>query len=199
MKTKLLLLFIALSYSYLTSAQEVKIEKASLDTKPKTNPMHGNGFNYISFGAEIGPTLSGSRQIYPLHLALPVKIYLGRQKKGKFIVRTGIHYLPAPSERLSPVIKRAFLTNIPLAIGYRKNLQNWYIEGSLGAVLNSGTIVLNDASRKNHTDTYREINYGLEVGRQIGDFDIGLAAYNTGPIPINLVYMGFKTSYRIKW
>lgn len=161
--------------------------------------MHGNGFNYISFGAEIGPTLSGSKQNYPLHLALPVKIYLGRQKKGRFIIRTGLHYFPAPSERLSPDIKRVFLTNLPLAIGYRKNLQNWYIEGTLGAALNSGTIVLKDPSIDNQTTTYREINYGLEVGRQIGDFDVGVAVYNTGPIPFHIMYAGVKTSYRIKW
>ena len=86
-----------------------------------------------------------------------------------------------------------------MAIGYRKNIQNWYIEGSLGAALNMGTVVFNDSSIESWTVTYREINYGLEIGRQIGDWDVGLAAYNTGPIPFNIVYMGIKTSYRVKW
>lgn len=199
MKTKLLMLFIALCYSNLATAQEEKSEKASLETKQKTNPMHGNGFNYISFGFEIGPTLSGSSQTYPIHLALPIKVYLGRQKKGRFLIRTGLHYFPAPSERLSPDVKSAYLSIIPLAIGYRKNIQNWYIEGSLGAALNMGTVVFNDSSIESWKVTYREINYGLEVGRQIGDWDVGVVAYNTGPIPANIVYMGIKTSYRVKW
>ena len=199
MKTKLLLLFIALCYSNLATAQEEKSEKASLETKQKTNPMHGNGFNYISFGAEVGPMLSDSKQFYPLHLALPVKVYLGRQKKGRFMVRTGLHYFPTPSERLTPGVQRAYLTFIPLAVGYRKNIHNWYVEGSLGAALTSGVIAFTDPNFSNSKVTYREINYGVEIGRQIGDWDVGLAAYNTGPIPLNIVYMGVKTSYRIKW
>ena len=199
MKTKILLLCIALSYSYLATAQEEKSEKASLETKQKTNPMHGNGFNYISFGAEVGPTLSLTKLTLPLHFALPVKVYLGRQKKGRFIIRTGIHYFPSPTINRSVDVESFYKTIIPLAIGYRKNIQNWYIEGSVGAAVNTNTTVFKDRSINNWTVTYREINYGLEVGRQIGDWDVGLAAYNTGPIPFNIVYTGVKASYRIKW
>lgn len=199
MKTKLLLLFIALCYSYLATAQEEKIEKPSLETKSKTNPMHGNGFNYISFGAEVGPTLSLTKLTIPVHFALPVKVYLGRQKKGRFIIRTGIHYFPSPTINRSVDVKSFYKTIIPLAIGYRKNIQNWYIEGSVGAAVNTNTTIFKDQSRENVTGTFREINYGLEVGRQIGDWDVGVAVYNTGPIPFHIMYAGVKTSYRIKW
>lgn len=197
MKTKLLLLFIALCYSYLATAQEEKIEKPSLETKQKTNPMQGNGFNYISFGAEIGPTLNRHSNL--VHIALPVKVYLGRQKKGRFLIRTGIHYFFSTSPSIFIDVDRSYQTIIPIAIGYRKNLKNWYIEGSLGAAINTSTTVFKDRSIENWTSTYREINYGLEVGRQLGNFDVGVAVYNTGPIPFNSVYMGIKTSYRIKW
>lgn len=197
MKTKLLLLFIALSYSYLVLAQEEKTEKPSLETKQKTNSMQRNGFNYISFGAELGPTLN--RHSNRVHIALPVKVYLGRQKKGRFMIRTGIHYFFSTSPNIFIDVERSYQTIIPLAIGYRKNLQNWYIEGSLGAAINTSTVEFKDSSIDNWVVTFREINYGLEVGKQIGDWDVGLAAYNTGPIPFNIVYMGIKTSYRIKW
>lgn len=197
MKTKLLLLFIALCYSYLATAQEEKIEKSSLVTRAKTNPMHGSGFNYISFGAEIGPTLNRHSNL--VHIALPVKVYLGRQKKGRFLIRTGIHYFFSTSPSIFIDVDRSYQTIIPIAIGYRKNIQNWYIEGSVGAALNTSTVVFKDSSIDNWVVTFREINYGLEVGKQIGDWDVGLAVYNTGPIPFHIMYAGIKTSYRIKW
>ena len=190
-------MIIALCYSNLAIAQEEKSEKASLETKQKTNPMHGNGFNYISFGAEIGPTLNSESTL--VHFALPIKAYLGRKKKGRFMIRTGIHYFQPTSPSRFVDVERSYITIIPLAIGYRKNIQNWYVEGSLGAAVNTSTTVFKDRSIDNWTVTYREINYGLELGRQIGDWDVGLVAYNTGPIPFNIVYMGIKTSYRIKW
>lgn len=197
MKTKLILLFIALSYSYIANAQEVNSKKAGLETRERTNSMHGNGFNYISFGAEIGPTLNGQSTL--VHLALPIKVYLGRQKKGRFIIRTGIHYFQPTSPSRFLDVERSYITIIPLAIGYRKNIQNWYIEGSLGAALNTSTVVFKDSFIDNWVVTFREINYGLEVGRQLGDWDVGVAVYNTGPIPFHIMYAGIKTSYRIKW
>ena len=96
-------------------------------------------------------------------------------------------------------VKRSYITIVPLAIGYRKNFNGWYAEGSVGAALNLGTTVFTDSSIENWKATYREINYGIEVGKQIGDFDIGLAVYNTGPIPYHILYAGIKGSYRIKW
>lgn len=174
-------------------------EKTISVSKYKTNPMHGNGLNYVSFGLEIGPTLSRSSQVYPLHFALPVKVYLGRQKKGRFLVRTGFHYFPSTKESSWADVKRSYITIIPLAIGYRKNFNDWYVEGSVGAALNKGTTVFKDSSIENWSLTYQEINYGIEVGKQIGDFDIGLAVYNTGPIPFHILYAGIKGSYRIKW
>ncbi|MCH6199352.1 hypothetical protein MMU07_07175 [Aquiflexum sp. LQ15W] len=199
MKTKTLLMFIALSYSFLATAQEENFDNEYSETKKKANPMHANGFNYISFGAEVGPTLNRAGQSYPIHFALPTKVYLGRQKKGRFIIRTGLHYFPSNFPDRFVDVKRSYTTIIPLAVGYRKNIQKWYIEGSLGAALNTSTTVFKDSSIENWTVTYREINYGLEVGKQIGDFDVGVAVYNTGPIPFHILYAGVKTSYRIRW
>ncbi|MCH7414255.1 hypothetical protein MM213_12205 [Belliella sp. R4-6] len=199
MKTKTILFLIALSCSFIASAKDGDTEKTISVSKYKTNPMHGNGLNYVSFGLEIGPTLNRSNQTYPLHFALPVKVYLGRQKNGRFLVRTGFHYFPSIKESMWVDVKRSYITIVPLAIGYRKNFNGWYAEGSVGAALNTGTTVFNDSSIENWSVTYREINYGIEVGKQIGDFDIGLAVYNTGPIPYHILYAGIKGSYRIKW
>jgi hypothetical protein len=190
---------IALSYGFMATAQEENSKKAGSETKNKVNPMQANGFNYISFGAEVGPTLNRSGQSYPIHFALPLKVYLGRQKKGRFIIRTGLHYFPSNFPDQFVDVQRSYITIIPVAIGYRKNIQKWYIEGSLGAALNTSITVFKDPSIESWTVTYREINYGLEVGKQIGDFDVGLALYNTGPIPFHILYAGVKTSYRIKW
>jgi hypothetical protein len=110
--------------------------------------------------------LSDSKQFYPLHLAIPVKAYFGRQKKGRLLVRTGIHYFPTPSERLTPGVQNAYLTFVPRGFGYRKNIQNWYIEGSFGAALTSGVVVFTDPNLSSSKVTNQEIYYGLEVGRQ---------------------------------
>ncbi|MGY6742052.1 MAG: hypothetical protein ACXIUQ_04880 [Cecembia sp.] len=75
MKTKTLLMVIALSYSYIATAQEGNSKKASLETKLNTNPIHADGFNYFSFGAEVGPMLNRAGQSYPIHFSLPVKVY----------------------------------------------------------------------------------------------------------------------------
>jgi hypothetical protein len=199
MEIKILIFIAALSFCFSASATDKYTEKTISASKDKTNPIHASGFNYISFGAEVGPTLNRAGQTYPIHFAIPVKVYLGREKKGRFIVRTGLHYFPSNFPDKFVDVKRSYKTIIPLAIGYRKNIQNWYIEGSLGAALNTSTTDFKDPSIESWKVTYREINYGLEVGRQIGDFDIGLAVYNTGPIPFNMLYAGFKGSYRIKW
>jgi hypothetical protein len=154
MKTKItiIVLFLALCSCLLATAQEKKDRYELLENKQKTNPMHGNGLNYISFGAEIGPTLN--RHSNRVHIALPVKVYLGRQKKGRFMIRTGIHYFFSTSPSIFLDVDRSYQTIIPLAIGYRKNIQNWYIEGSVGAAVNTNTTVFKDRSINNWTVTY---------------------------------------------
>ncbi len=199
MKIKILILLIAFGYSFTALAKDEDSEKTISESKDKTNPLHANGFNYISLGLEIGTTLNWFASGYPVHYGLPFKIYLGRQKKGRFILRSGIHYFPIPSKNFPPNIRNINTTIIPLAIGYRGNIHNWYIEGSAGAAANMFTRKYSDSGVSPSKITYWEINYGIEVGRQLGDFDIGLAVYNTGPIPFNMLYTGFKGSYRIKW
>ncbi|MCH7401187.1 hypothetical protein ACFOUP_01210 [Belliella kenyensis] len=196
MKTKIILISMAVSLCLAASGQSAYAEK---EIAKSSNPLYKNGLNYVSFGAEIGPTLNRFNSSYPVHFGLPVKVYLGRQKVGRFIIRTGYHHFPVPSDRLDASQKRAYNQIIPLAIGYRRNIRDWYIEGSLGAAINQSTSVYNDPAQENWVVSYREINYGLEIGRQIGDFDIGLVVYNTGPIPYHILFSGIKTSYRIKW
>jgi hypothetical protein len=193
MNTKTLLLLVAMSLSFLAYANDENPELIKKDT------LNSKGFNYVSFGLGLGPTLNYYSSEYPVHYGLPVKVYLGRKKKGRFIIRTGIHYFPLPTKELFPGMRSIRTTIIPLAFGYRKNIKNWYVEGSLGAALNSYSQKFNDQINSDYRINLIEINYGLEVGRQIGDFDLGLAVYNTGPIPFNMLYAGIKGSYRIKW
>ena len=54
-KIKILLIVIDLSYGFMATAQEENFDNEYSETKKKANPMHANGFNYISFGAEVGP------------------------------------------------------------------------------------------------------------------------------------------------
>lgn len=199
MKNKILIFIVALSFCYCASANDKDAEKTISASKDKTNLLHANGFNYVSLGLEIGTTLNWFANGYPVHYGLPFKLYLGRRKKGRFIIRSGIHYFPIPSNDLSPNIRNINTTIIPMAIGYRGNIHNWYIEGSAGAAANMFTRNYTDSGISPTKITYREINYGLEVGRQIGDLDLGIVIYNTGPIPYNMLYAGFKGSYRIKW
>lgn len=168
-------------------------------TRQTRNPLEKNGLNYLGLGLEIGPTLNQLSQGTPIHFGLPLKVYLGRQKKGRFIVRTGLHYFPAHQRSLLPEIKGAYYQIIPLAIGYRRNIQNWYIEGSIGGASTRFRRVYTDTNMAPTKISYREINYGLEVGRQLGELDIGIDVYNTGPIPFNMLYAAIKTSYRLNW
>jgi hypothetical protein len=193
MKTKLIKFTIAAAIVMLAS---LDVAAQSLGKK---NPMANNGLNYISLGLEIGPTLNQYSSSTPVHFGLPLKVYLGRQKKGRFIIRTGLHYFPVPERDLLPNLKSVQYLIIPLDIGYRRNIQDWYIEGSLGAASTRFRRVYTDTALSPTRINYREINYGIEVGRQIGDLDVGITVYNTGPIPLNILYAGIKTSYRLKW
>lgn len=199
MKTSILLIGMALNYSFIAFANNEGSEKKVPGSDYKSNPFHANGSNYLSFGLEIGLTLNNSSLGYSMHYGLPVKVYFGNQKKGRFILRTGVHYFPVPFNKLEPSVNSINKTIIPLAGGYRQNIQDWYVEGSLGISASMSSVKFADPDLSPSKSSFREINYGLEVGRQLGNFDIGLAVYNTGPIPFNMVFAGFKGSYRIKW
>jgi len=199
MKIKILITIISLCYCFSAFGNDEVNDKEKHSITDNVNPLAANGFNYISLGLEIGPTLNRARSFYPVHYGLPVKVYLGRKKQGRLILRTGIHYFPAPSLRNFNGVKRAFQTIIPLGIGYRRNFDDWYVEGSVGAALTTEANIYQDPSLSKSQIVFREINYGIEIGKQLGDFDVGLAVYNTGPIPFHILYAGVKTSYRIKW
>ena len=60
MNTKTILFFVALSCIFIASAKGGDTEKTISVSKYKTNPMHGNVLNYVSFGLKIGHTLNRS-------------------------------------------------------------------------------------------------------------------------------------------
>jgi|GEM_PF-1447578 len=199
MKIKLLITLISLSYCLSAYGNDETDDKEKNRMAGNANPLAANGFNYVSLGLEIGSPLNRIRSFYPVHFSLPVKVYLGRKKQGRLIFRGGIHYFPAPSLRNFNGVKRAYQTIIPLAIGYRRNFDDWYVEGSAGPALTTSTSIFQDPSLSNSRTVFREINYGIEIGKQLGDIDVGVAIYNTGPIPFHILFAGVKTSYRIKW
>ncbi|MBY5949420.1 hypothetical protein KUV23_00465 [Algoriphagus marincola] len=191
MNTKLCILAL---FGFLTIGNQLYAQRSKTG-----NPLEKNGLNYIGLGLEVGPTLNQYSRSTPIHFGLPVKVYLGRQKKGRFIMRTGLHFFPSPKRNLVPEVRSAHYLIIPLAIGYRRNIQDWYIEGSIGAASTQFRRFYTDDAFSPTKINYREINYGLEVGKQLDNLDVGIAAYNTGPFPLNILCLGIKASYRLKW
>lgn len=155
--------------------------------------------NYLSVGLEAGPVLKRYNSSFPYHFGLPIKAYFGRNMKGSILLRTGVHYFHRQGSDFFLDVKSSSSTIVPLAIGYRKNLKDWYLEGSLGIASRSYTYRYHDTSLGKEVNRYWEINYGLEIGRQWENINVSLAVYNTGPIPYNLLYAGLQTSYRFKW
>jgi hypothetical protein len=130
---------------------------------------------------------------------VPVKAYLGTGQHGQWMLRTGGHLFPLPSRNLHESSRRINRYIVPLAIGYRRNLDNWYAEGSLGIGWNSLVNVPTDAAFQRQTWTSREINYGLEFGYQLESFDLGVSLNNNGPIPHNTLFLGLRAMYKVGW
>lgn len=111
------------------------------------------------------------------------------------MLRSGIHSFHASN--LYEAWESINMYMIPVALGYRQNFNKFYIEPSIGAARSMHTHVL-----ANPRETYRssetEIHYGLEFGYQIKRFDIGFSVNNTGPIPYNLFFSGFKALYKFE-
>ncbi|MBT0811857.1 hypothetical protein KIH41_11270 [Litoribacter ruber] len=155
------------------------------------------GNSHIAIGLEAGPSLGFGSEDFPYQLGIPVKAYLGTGQHGQWMFRTGGHLFPVSSQNLHESIRRAYRYIVPIALGYRYNLENWYAEGSLGVGLNTFVQVPTDAQFQRQSWINRELNYGLELGCQMERFDLGVSLNNNGPIPHNTMFLGLKAMYKI--
>jgi len=159
------------------------------------------GNNQIAIGAEVGPVLTDRYHGYQFGVGLPIKAYLGTGNHGQLMFRSGIHYLWVPSRDLFEPTQSVEAYLVPFALGYRRNFNNWYAEGSAGMAWEKS---ITDTGNSNvGTVTFSEypLNYGIEVGYQLQKFDLGLSVQNN---TINhhhglmhTVLVGFKTMYKI--
>jgi len=156
------------------------------------------GKNEIAIGAEIGPVLDDF--IFSYQYGLPVKAYFGVGTNGQLMLRSGIHSFHVSN--LYEAWESINMYMIPVALGYRQNLNKFYIEPSIGAARSMRTQV-----RANPRETYKrnenEIHYGLEFGYQINRIDLGASINNTGHPPVgprsdSRIFFGFKALYRLQ-
>jgi hypothetical protein len=159
--------------------------------------MAQTGNNHIAVGLEAGPSLGFGSEDFPYQLGIPVKAYLATGQHGQWMFRTGGHLFPVSSQNLHESVRRAYQYIVPLALGYRYNLDRWYAEGSLGLGLNTFVQVPTDAQFQRQAWTQRELNYGLELGYQMERFDLGVSLNNNGPIPHNIMFLGLRGMYKI--
>ncbi|MBS9524985.1 hypothetical protein KI659_13275 [Litoribacter alkaliphilus] len=157
--------------------------------------------NQLAIGAELGPVITDRFHGYEFQVGLPVKVYYGIGNHSQLLLRTGIHHLWVPSESLyEPTISvTAYL--VPLAVGYRRSLRNFYAEGSIGVAYEKSRAEFeNPYSVSAQGDSY-PLNYGIEVGYQLHRFDFGFSLQNNtinhhhGFIHTGMV--GLKAMYKI--
>ena len=162
------------------------------------NPLIAQqGNNHFAIGLEAGPSLGFGSEEFPYQLGIPVKVYLGTGQYGQWMFRTGGHLFPVSSQNLHESIRRAYRYIVPLALGYRRNLGDWYAEGSLGVGFNTFVQVPTDAQFQRQAWTSRDLNYGIEFGYQIERFDLGVSLNNNGPVPFNTLFVGLRGMYKI--
>jgi len=157
------------------------------------------GRNEIAIGFEIGPAIQGWSG-YSYQLGLPLKAYYGVGTNGQIMLRTGIHSFvnPNPFETWESIN----MYMIPVALGYRQNLNRFYIEPSIGAARSMQVHVLADP-RETVRSSKTEIHYGLEFGYKINRIDLGASINNTGHPPVgsgsdSQIFFGFKALYRLQ-
>jgi hypothetical protein len=156
------------------------------------------GKNEIAIGAEIGPVIDDFTFSY--QYGLPVKAYLGIGTSGQLMLRSGIHSFQVSN--LFEAWESINMYMIPVALGYRQNLNKFYIEPSIGAARSMHTHVLANP-RETYRSSENEIHYGLEFGYQINRIDLGASINNTGHPPVgsksdSQIFFGFKALYRLQ-
>lgn len=157
------------------------------------------GNSHISIGIEVGPSLNWQAADFPIQIGIPFKAYLGTGKNGQMMLRTGWHHFPNLARQIDPDVESLTRTAVPVALGYRHNIKKWYIEGSFGVAYDVILIRYKDSLKEPEGLVSMEPHYGLELGRRYNNIDIGLAIYNHGNIPFNIVFLGFKSVYKIRW
>lgn len=162
-----------------------------------TNVLAQRGNNHISVGVEAGPAINWQRSGFPFQLGVPVKAYLGTGNKGQLMLRSGWHHFPNLSRQIDIDIESLTRTAVPFAFGYRHNYGDWYLEGSLGLAYDAIITTYKDPFIGREGDITLELHQGIEFGKRFSRYDIGMSIYNQGNAPFNILFVGFKSMYRI--
>jgi len=159
------------------------------------------GNNQIAIGAELGPVVSNAFLNYEYQIGLPVKAYLGTGTHGQWMFRSGIHHLWFPSQNLLEPLQGQTAYVVPLAFGYRRNINNWYAEGSIGIAWERNTLDYGTHDFGSVSTVAYPLNFGIEAGYQIRKFDFGVSLQNnlmSSNDETNFtVLVGFKAMYKI--
>jgi hypothetical protein len=159
------------------------------------------GNNQIAIGAEMGPVISNAFLNYEYQIGLPIKAYLGTGTHGQWMVRSGLHHLWIPSRDLLDPLQSSTAYVVPLAFGYRRNINNWYAEGSIGIAWERSVLDYGTHDFGTFSSVAYPLNFGIEVGYQVQKFDFGVSLQNNlirdRDDAIFTVLVGFKTMYRI--
>ncbi|MGY6742050.1 MAG: hypothetical protein ACXIUQ_04870 [Cecembia sp.] len=161
------------------------------------NTFAQKGNSHLSVGIEVGPTINWQSTGFPLQIAVPFKAYLGTGKHGQLMLRSGWHHFPSLARELDPDIQSLTRTAVPLAFGYRHNFNGWYLEGSFGVAYDIIITRYQDPFEEPEGDVSMEPHIALEIGKRFPKYDIGMAVYNHGNSPFNIVFIGLKSLYRI--
>lgn len=159
------------------------------------------GNNQIAIGAEVGPVVSNAHLNYEYQIGLPIKAYLGTGTHGQWMVRSGFHHLWFPSQELLGPLLSSTAYVVPLAFGYRRTINNWYAEGSIGIAWERNTLDYGTHDFGTVSSVAYPLNFGIEAGYQIRKFDFGVSLQNNlirdRDDAVFTVLVGFKTLYRI--
>mgnify|MGYP000238485828 CR=1 FL=1 len=163
------------------------------------NAFAQKGNTHFSLGVEAGPSLNWQSMGFPLQIAIPFKAYLGTGQRGQVILRSGWHHFPNLARDLDQDVESLTRTAVPLAFGYRHNFNSWYLEGSFGVAYDIIITRYKDPFEEPEGDISLEPHFSVEIGKSYPRLDMGLAFYNHGNAPFNIVFIGLKSLYRIKW
>ncbi|MBT0811855.1 hypothetical protein KIH41_11260 [Litoribacter ruber] len=166
-----------------------------------TDLLAQKGNNQLAIGAELGPVLTGRYHGYQFQLGLPIKAYYGVGNHGQLMFRTGLHHLWVPPAELFEPTRSVYAYLVPLGLGYRRNFNNWYFEGSAGAAWEKSFTNTGNPFVGTVSFDHFHLNYGVEFGKQLRNFDVGLSIQNNTingqPGLIHTGMVGFKVMYKI--
>ena len=163
----------------------------------RTNELFAQrGKNEIAIGAEIGPSFRQGFFGMRYQMGIPVKAYYGIGTRGQLLFRTGVHTYPTSSHS-NGVWSSSKNHFIPLALGFRYNLDKIYLEGSIGAARNFESYSPIDPLEKEVRYSETLYHNGAEIGYHLRRFDIGISLNHLGAWRSSSNYIGLKTLYRL--